>query len=111
MYRGGGQAGFASSSPVFVPAGVLGAVDGGGMLGDIDAGFKVCVALCMCRVTCDVTCCLRVWTSTVSTTEAGGFSEEMLPGAAGSAMPTPVACQQAAAQASGFQDWMVTAWG
>jgi hypothetical protein len=37
-----GGPGFTASSGVFVPSVGLGAVDGGGMLGDIDAGFKVC---------------------------------------------------------------------
>jgi hypothetical protein len=42
QFGGGGAAtGFGVSSPVFVPSGGLGAVDGGGLLGDIDAGFKV----------------------------------------------------------------------
>lgn len=42
QFGGGvGGAGFASTSPVFVPTGGLGAVDAGGLLGDIDSGFKV----------------------------------------------------------------------
>ncbi len=42
QFGGGGGAGFGvNNSPIFVPPGGLGAVDGGGMLGDIDAGFKV----------------------------------------------------------------------
>jgi hypothetical protein len=47
----GAAAGFGVNSPSFVPSAGLGGVDGGGMLGDIDAGFKVQLAL---RVTCDV---------------------------------------------------------
>ena len=44
---GGGTAGFGVNSPVFVPSAGLGAVDAGGMLGDIDAGFKVpCTGVC-----------------------------------------------------------------
>ena len=84
QFGGGvGGAGFASTSPVFVPTGGLGAVDTGGLLGDIDSGFKVRSlpmrqydALCLMY-------CRRVWIWTGSTTAAVVYSVATLRGEAG----------------------------